>query len=237
MRDLPAARVNLNAGLGPADGFNSVDFRIVLRPWFRKSMSSLSSRISLTCPTPNFECSIQFVGFHFIKVLLSRVAFKGSTNSTIDEGSDQRSEVRKNYPAVSDGYCLFVLRSYAARKLQFCPELHTLRTENSAPSPSEKEANAVDDGAFRSCVWLAFSPWLPLLFIRGSHGFAHLDPTFPPSCTSSVNHQPIYLPATRLNDIGATRGSITRLEPSVYCLHRARIPPSNCHPHKTPSVS
>jgi hypothetical protein len=40
---------------------------MVLRPWFRKSMSILSSRISLTCPIPNVACSIQFVGFHFIK--------------------------------------------------------------------------------------------------------------------------------------------------------------------------
>ena len=30
-------------------------------------MSILSSRISLTCPIPNVACSIQFVGFHFIK--------------------------------------------------------------------------------------------------------------------------------------------------------------------------
>ena len=60
--------MNLNSGLGAADGFKSVDPRIVLRPWFRKSMSILSSRISLTCPTPNVPCSIQFVGFHFIKV-------------------------------------------------------------------------------------------------------------------------------------------------------------------------
>jgi hypothetical protein len=89
-------------------------------------MSSLSSRISLTCPIPNFECSIQFVGFHFIKVLLSRVRVQSFNTFDYRRRFQPTSGSLKNYPAVSDGYCLFVLRWYAARKLQFCPELHTL---------------------------------------------------------------------------------------------------------------
>jgi hypothetical protein len=50
------------------------------------------------------------------------------------------------------------------------------RTENSAPSAAEKGESAADDGPLRSSVWLVFSLLLPLLFILGSHGFAHVDP-------------------------------------------------------------
>ena len=45
--------------------FNSVDFRMVFLPLLTKSMSSLSQRSSLTCPTPKVECSIQSCAFQF----------------------------------------------------------------------------------------------------------------------------------------------------------------------------
>jgi len=210
---MPGARVNLNAGLGPADGFSSVDFRIVLRPWFRKSMSSLSSRISLTCPIPNFECSIQFVGFHFIKVLLSRVAFKASTNSTIDEGSDQRPEVRKTTQPflMATAFSFFDnMPQGNCNSVQNC----TLFEPRIAPRHHRRrEQMRLTTGlCVRACGWL---------FPFGCHCSSSVARTVLRTWTQNISpillvlpawtNQPIYLPATRLNDISATRGGVTHL--------------------------
>jgi hypothetical protein len=130
------------------------------------------------------------------------------------KGSDQRPEVKKTTQPFLIATAFSFLDDMPqgnCNSVQNCT-LFELRTENSAPSLSEKGANAADDGPLRSCVWLAFSLWLPLLFIRGVHGFAHVDTKhFPHLVLPAWTNQPIYLPATRLNDIGATRGSVTHL--------------------------
>ena len=53
-------------------------------------MSILSSRISLTCPIPNVACSIQFVGFHFIKDDFRLALFRAQTDWTIHEARDHQ---------------------------------------------------------------------------------------------------------------------------------------------------
>jgi hypothetical protein len=74
VRDLLLSRGNLKPALGAAARFNSVDLSRVFLPPFTKSMSSLSPRDTLTCPTPNKAWSIQSRGFQF----LMRIGFWGS---------------------------------------------------------------------------------------------------------------------------------------------------------------
>ena len=86
------ARGNLKAGLGEAADLSFVDLRSVLLPWFRKSMSSLPSRLSLACPKPNQRCSIQSCDFPFLKVCFWGIAFcrfrKAINRDAPNEGLD-----------------------------------------------------------------------------------------------------------------------------------------------------
>src|ERR1700677_3228465 len=63
VRGLPLARGDLKPASGATARFNSVDLSSVRLPPLTKSMSSLSPRASLTCPTPNEAWSIQSCGF------------------------------------------------------------------------------------------------------------------------------------------------------------------------------
>lgn len=81
LRETRLARGSLESGSGETAGFSSVDLRIVLVPLFTKSISSLSSRLSLTCPKPNEGCSIQSCDFQFLKVCFRGIAFAVSINA------------------------------------------------------------------------------------------------------------------------------------------------------------
>src|ERR1700724_3948820 len=78
LRETRLARGNLESGSGETAGFSSVDLRIVLVPLFTKSISSLSSRLSLTCPKPNEGCAIQSCDVQFLKVCCRGMAFAAS---------------------------------------------------------------------------------------------------------------------------------------------------------------
>src|ERR1700719_3788300 len=67
VRALLLSRGNLKPALGATARFNTVDLSSVFLPPFTKSMSSLSPRDTLTCPTPNEAWSIQSCGFQFLK--------------------------------------------------------------------------------------------------------------------------------------------------------------------------
>ncbi len=81
LRELSLTLGNLKSGIWGSACFSSVDFRIVFLPPLTNSMSSLFSRLSLICPTPNEACSIQSRAFQFFKVCFRRAACNISMNA------------------------------------------------------------------------------------------------------------------------------------------------------------